>query len=146
MDFGKIGLVAIVASALIALASCASPTATPQPTPLPIATMPPGALAGHAQSNPTIANAQMIMMDAWEFAFSPKQIRVKTGEPITIMFVNEGKVDHDMKIDAVNFHAHAEPNKSVEASFVVALKGEYEVYCSVSGHKEAGMVSKLIVE
>ncbi len=146
MSFGKIGLFAISIIAIIALASCASLTATPQPTPLPIATMPPGALAGHAQSNSTIANAQMIMMDAWEFAFSPKQIRVKAGEPITIMFWDEGQIGHDLKIDAVNFHAHAEPNKSVEAGFVAPAKGEYEVYCSVSGHKEAGMVSKLIVE
>ena len=142
MIFAKIGVFAIVAVALILLASCASPTATPQP----IATMQPGEHSGHAESNPTIANARMIMMDAWEFAFSPKQIRVKAGEPITIMFVDEGQIGHDLKVDAVNFHAHAEPNKSVEASLVAPLKGEYEIYCSVSRHKEAGMVSKLIVE
>jgi uncharacterized cupredoxin-like copper-binding protein len=146
MSFGKIALFAISAVALIALASCSSPTATPLPTPLPIATMQPGAHAGQAQSNPTVANARMIMMDAREFAFSPKQIRVRAGEATTIMFINDGELDHDLRIDAVNFHAHAEPNRSVEASFVGPAKGEYEIYCGISGHKEAGMVSQLIVE
>lgn len=146
MSLRQVLLLTILILALIVLAGCASPTATPVPTPLPIATMQPGAHAGHAESSPIIANARMVMMDAREFAFSPKQIHVKPGEPVTIMFLNEGQLAHDVKIDGVSFHAHAEPNKSVEASFIAPHQGEYEFYCSAGGHKDAGMVGQLIVE
>ncbi len=142
-------IILFAAALLLVLAvvvSCGAPAAPPLPTPQPIATMERGTHAGHAESNPTIAAARMIMMDAREFAFSPQKIHVKAGEAITIMFLNEGQIDHDLRIDAVNFHAHASPNKSVEASFVAPAKGEYEIYCGVSDHKAAGMLSKLIVE
>lgn len=128
------------------LAGCAASAPTPVPTPIPFATQAPGAHAGNDMSSPTVEGARMIMMDMREFEFNPKQIRVRPGETVTLMVINEGTVEHDMKVDAFNFHAHAEPHKSVTASFTAKDKGEYEIYCSVAGHKEAGMSGKLIVE
>lgn len=134
------------AVSLILFASCTTSKAAAFPTPLPFGTISAGAHGGHDASSPTLADARMIMMDMREFEFSPKQIRAKPGESITIMLINEGTVDHDLRMTGSNFHVHAEPHKSVTASFVAPCKGVYELYCSVAGHKEAGMTGKLLVE
>lgn len=132
--------------ALIGLAACGTPKTPPIPTPRPFATQLPSAHGGHDVSSPTVEGARMIMMDMREFEFNPKQIRARAGETITLMVINEGTVEHDMKVEALAFHAHAEPHKSVTASLTVKDKGEYKIYCSVAGHQEAGMRGTLLVE
>lgn len=109
----------LAAGVLLVLASCGAAPATPRvPTPIPFSTQAPGAHDGHAASSPMQAGAHMIMMNMREFAFSPKTIHVKVGEPVNLMVINDGTVGHDMKIDALNFHAHAEANKTIAAGLV----------------------------
>lgn len=42
-------------------------------------------------------------------------------------------------------HVAAEPGQSASLEFTPLEAGEYEVFCSVPGHREAGMVLQLVV-
>lgn len=42
-------------------------------------------------------------------------------------------------------HVAAEPGQSASLEFTPLEAGEYEVFCSVPGHREAGMVAQLVV-
>src|SRR4029453_17947131 len=51
---------------------------------------------------------------------------------------------HNFSIDALNVSVDLPPGETKEI-VVNAPAGEYEYYCNVPGHKQAGMVGKLIV-
>lgn len=41
--------------------------------------------------------------------------------------------------------AHADPGETVTATFTIDQAGTYTAYCSVPGHRDAGMVASLEV-
>lgn len=88
--------------------------------------------------------------------FSVSEIKVKAGEPVTIVFKNSDSQLHDITVDNIKvqvngqdqtgIHVAADAGAEAEITFTPTEAGEYEFYCSVPGHKAAGMVGKLIVE
>jgi len=57
---------------------------------------------------------------------------------------NVGKIPHDLALQGGAKTALISPGKS--ATLTVTLKpGTYTLYCSVPGHRQAGMVAKLTV-
>ncbi|MBN9654732.1 hypothetical protein J0K78_10695 [Halobacillus sp. GSS1] len=48
--------------------------------------------------------------------------------------------------DPKTIHMNAKSGQTVRIKFIPQEKGEFEFFCSVPGHKEAGMVGKFIVE
>lgn len=81
------------------------------------------------------------------FAFSPKEMRVKKGDKVRITFSSQNGM-HDFKIDEFNVGTRilrgGEPAQTVE--FTASKTGTFEYYCSVGTHRQMGMVGKLIVE
>ncbi len=112
--------------------------------------------------------ATNITLEATDFAYSPALISVPLGEPITVTIKNDGKVEHDFvvqKIDVMNvvqqgngmdmghdmssmeydLHISTLPGESSTITFTPTEAGTYEFFCTVEGHKEAGMVGNLII-
>ena len=103
------------------------------------------------------------------FAFTPDVLEVNAGDVLEIAIQNVEPVLHDFTIDKIGAdvhisylggtgqHAHAEAERNADVHFaltepgsgVVHLRayepGEYVFYCSVPGHREAGMEGTLIV-
>lgn len=86
------------------------------------------------------------------------------GEEITLELTAEAGVEHDVVIadaadvgtvgeegdmdmdngEAGDLHvAHADAGQTTSATFTIDEPGTYEVYCSVPGHREAGMTANL---
>lgn len=110
-----------------------------------------------------------ITVEMSDFAYSPSSITVPAGEPVTLTLRNIGNIEHDFvveKIDATTkvvqdsgsdaHHAHGEEQNydlhvSANAGDTSAIEltvtepGSYQVFCSVEGHKEAGMIGELVV-
>jgi uncharacterized cupredoxin-like copper-binding protein len=85
-----------------------------------------------------------IVIEATEFAFSPKTVSSSAGTK-TFELQNKGTIEHDLKIDALNIHTgNVAPGSSKTASGELR-PGTYEFYCTIPGHKEAGMVGTLNV-
>ncbi len=112
----------------------------------------------------------LYLVEMTNFAFTPNVLEVNAGEVLEIAVQNIEPVLHDFTIEAIDAdvhisylggtgeHAHAEA-AAVEADVHFALTepgtgvvhlnihepGEYVFYCTVPGHREAGMEGTLIV-
>lgn len=65
----------------------------------------------------------------------------------TFEMISEGAAEHDFTVDALGVHVPVAPGETVEVTIPAdAAPGEYEFYCSVVGHKAAGMVGTLVVQ
>ena len=117
----------------------------------------------------TTQPATEITLDAKEFSYSPLSVTVPVGEPVMLTMKNSGAVEHDFVIEKIQasvdmvqdsgsetHHAHgseknydlhfsAQPGETSVIQFTVSEPGTYSFFCSVVGHKEAGMVGELIV-
>ena len=100
---------------------------------------------GHASSSATVANARTIDVSAKSFEFTPKEITVKAGEPVTISMKAED-ILHDFTIDDPKVHVAASPGDPGTGGLKIDKTGRYTFYCSVAGHRTAGMEGTLIVE
>ncbi|HJT38570.1 MAG TPA: multicopper oxidase domain-containing protein [Actinomycetota bacterium] len=101
-----------------------------------------GALSGQASPTPTssqIPSGPTIM--AMDIKFSPTTLTVKARETIT--FDNMDPLEHNITIDALHLKVTAPANKTV--SFSIAKPGIYTFYCSIPGHRQAGMTGTITV-
>ena len=83
-----------------------------------------------------------------QLAFEEKEVSAKAGED-TIDFTNQSSVPHDVSIEdsAGKTIAQTEITSEGSASTTADLKpGTYTFYCSVPGHREAGMEGTLTVK
>lgn len=103
-----------------------------------------GTQAGAAPA--PIAGARRMTVDVIDFGFRPAEIRVKSGQPVNLVLTNRGRIFHDLVIPALNYMADLQPGQQVTVGLAATTPGAYEFYCSVPGHREAGMAGRLIVE
>jgi len=93
------------------------------------------------------ASPRTVKVTAKEFAFEPKEVKVRAGQPVRLVLENKGVIEHDLVVDKLGVKIQAiQPGKTVEVSFTPKTKGRYPIVCSVPGHKEAGMTGTLVVE
>ncbi len=81
--------------------------------------------------------------DLW---FRPAEVTVASSGSSTIRLDNAGRLVHNLTVDELGIQIVVAPRGAGEAILVDPSPGVYEFYCSVSGHREAGMVGTLIVE
>lgn len=81
-----------------------------------------------------------------DFAFRPASIRVKAGDPVNLRLVNSGRITHDLYVPALGFQVTVAPGQEVVAELPAAPPGTYEFYCTLPGHREAGMRGTLVVD
>ncbi|MFQ5998567.1 MAG: cupredoxin domain-containing protein [Candidatus Bathyarchaeia archaeon] len=74
-------------------------------------------------------------------------IEVRAGDVIKLTIVNDDAVEHDIVIDALGVHSShiSGEGESTTVIFMAENPGVYEYYCSVPGHREAGMHGEIIV-
>jgi uncharacterized cupredoxin-like copper-binding protein len=140
----------IVAIALLAtIPVLAQDQGTPTTTPSP-------ACASPAAGTPTVAAAVSpsaspaacgeFTVDMVDIAFDPKELTIPANTDVTIMLPNKGVTVHTFDIDQLNIHSgEVQPGQSTTVT-INAAPGDYEYYCEIPGHKEAGMVGTLHVQ
>lgn len=99
----------------------------------------------HDESGAVADGARRIEVTAKSFEFDPTEIRVEAGEDIAIVLTS-ADILHDFIIDDLGAHVAADPGKTAEGGFTADAPGTYTYYCSVPGHRSAGMEGTLIVE
>lgn len=95
------------------------------------------------------AKPQVVEVFLREFEILPKEIAAKPGA-ITFLVKNLGVIEHDFVVEDGNGKAVAKiavisPGKQDEVQAVIK-PGLYSVFCSLPGHKEAGMKGLLKVQ
>jgi len=86
-----------------------------------------------------------VSITATEFKFSPTSIQVPLGQKITFTLSNTGTVDHDVTVQAAGFTLSAKAGQSATSEFTFDKAGVFDFFCSIPGHKEAGMQGRLTV-
>lgn len=76
--------------------------------------------------------------------FEPTTLEIAADTDVTVTLTNEGATAHDFSIDDLEIFEVVEPGETKEFT-INAPAGGYEYFCSVPGHKEAGMVGALTV-
>jgi len=102
---------------------------------------------GNNVTSPTAeAEAKTFNITAVPYKFSLTEIRVSKGDRVRInLTVDQGM--HDWVIDEFNTRTKVlQAGQSDSIVFTADKAGSFEYYCSVDGHRQLGMVGKLIVE
>lgn len=117
--------------------------------------------SGGSSSGP----AKTIEVTAKNTAFSMKEITIEKGQPVKLVLNNQDGELHDWAVSKIeikkaeahdggdshghgnkDLHVSAEGGKTGTVEFTATKAGTYEYICTVPGHKESGMLGKLIVK
>ena len=131
----------LVASPAIVLAvgAKAALQGTPSPAGSPVAS--PGASPGASPA----AEGDFELM-ALDISWDPEQLTIPADTDVGIMVHNMGVLQHDFVIDEPSVNSGMLNGGDSTVVTINAPAGTYEFYCSVPGHKEAGMVGTFTVE
>ena len=110
-------------------------------------------------------SGSVIEVRADEYKFSPNQVTISAGQTVTLRLKNVGETEHDLEVQGLRVQMmgdeedmgghegaapgtiamHTQKGKTASVTFMAERGGTYEFWCTISGHKEQGMIGKLIV-
>jgi len=94
-----------------------------------------------AVSGPVTAKLEV---SATEMRYTPSRVAVGAGD-VPVVLRNDGAVVHDLRIeDKPSLLLEAAPAQTSTATWSLG-KGRYRIYCSLPGHRSAGMEGVLEV-
>ena len=107
---------------------------------------------------------QRTTVEMSELKYEPAHLSVKAGRPVEVTIRNVGTTDHDFVVAGLRAKdikrvtgghgghgggdeivGHAKPEQAVTVRFTPLQTGDFEIFCSLPGHKEGGMVGVLTV-
>ena len=118
------------------------PTPGPAPTPTGGAEAAQAAPAGGDQA----AAPAGFTVTSHDIYFDPKELTIPSGQDVIVHLPNEGASAHNFSIDALNISVDLPPGETDAETTINTAPAEFEYYCNVPGHKQAGMVGTLRVE
>jgi len=106
----------------------------------------PGASPSASPAASPAADAGAPVVHTVDIAFEPKELTIKANTDVTVTIENHGQLQHDFYIDDLGIQSDLLDAGGSTTVTINAEPGTYEYYCSVTGHKQAGMVGTLTVE
>ncbi len=94
---------------------------------------------------PPVAGARTVDIVATDFSFKPAEVSVKVGEVVNLRLANQGVTVHDLVVPGQGIWLVVPAGRSATTGFRTDRAGEYEFFCSVPGHREAGMIGRITV-
>jgi cytochrome c oxidase subunit II len=99
----------------------------------------------HDANRDVVPGARVIDVDARSFSFDPDHLQVGAGEDVTIR-LHSDDVFHDFVIEGRIGHVvGADGDDTAKGGFRIRTPGTYTFYCSVTGHRSAGMEGTITV-
>ncbi len=116
-----------------------------------------------------ILEISLAVVEGSTWGFDPALIEVPVGQRVRLTLTNDGRAEHDVEIvgllashlefeggpehdgagngdhEANLVAAHAMPGTTASVLFTPTIAGVYEFACTLPGHKEAGMIGKIVV-
>ncbi|MEX1008255.1 MAG: cupredoxin domain-containing protein [Acidimicrobiia bacterium] len=84
------------------------------------------------------AGAREIKVNSRSYAFAPMDIDVQAGEDIAVVLHSQDQA-HDFTIEDKGLVVAVDGGKTAKGGFRLTKSGTYTFYCSISGHRAAGM-------
>ena len=89
--------------------------------------------------------ADSLQLTTEAMRFGQEVLQVTIGQEVTLVLDNRDLYGHSFDVDALNVHVEMPANGRTPFTFTPTETGTYTIYCAVPGHREAGMVSTLVV-
>jgi len=116
----------------------------------------PSAAPGHVHGERPLAAVEAppdatLLVRADEFAFEPRRLELRAGQPTRIELQNDGALEHALVVKTPDgsddwIHLHAPAHGEDAGTFRLDRPGTYPLLCTIPGHTEAGMAGQLVVE
>jgi heme/copper-type cytochrome/quinol oxidase subunit 2 len=104
---------------------------------------PHGEVGGEVDT-PPIDGAPVLAVTAQRLAFEPEAVALTVGAPVNVALTSDDML-HDLIVDEGGFHVAAGRGETATGGLVFDDPGTYVGYCTVAGHREAGMELQLVV-
>lgn len=101
--------------------------------------------ASDARSEPPVADAPEVRIEATEFSFRPDRPTIDSDQAFNLTLVNRGAVLHDLVVPDIGLHLVVRSGDTVSTGVRIPESGEYPFWCTVPGHAERGMRGTLLV-
>lgn len=151
-------VVAVVAVVLVGVILLRAKQPSPETVPLPAPDLTPPSEEEILPEEETLPETtapeeetpevRTVTVSATEFSFSPSEIKASAGETLEIVLTNDGTVGHNFAIPELGVSTPViEPGQ--QTSLTVTLPDRsitFESECTVPGHKERGMVGRIVVQ
>lgn len=95
-------------------------------------------------ATPVADDARSIEIGAGSLTFQPDTIEIVAGEDIAIT-LSSTDIEHNLVIDEPGFFVAAEAGAPQDSGLRIDTAGTYTAYCSIPGHRAAGMELTLTV-
>ncbi len=90
------------------------------------------------------AGAREIPVEAGALSFTPNRLQLVAGEDVTIVLTSID-IEHDFYVSGVGHVVHAAAGKTAKGGLIIDEPGTYKFWCTVTGHKQGGMVGTITV-
>jgi nitrite reductase (NO-forming) len=94
---------------------------------------------GSAAASSADAGPQTVAIELGDLFVRPSSIDIPAGTDLTLEVTNNGAMPHDLKLEGQTGTAMLDPGTS-EVIHLGAMDATAQAWCTVPGHKEAGMV------
>ncbi|MDQ3540765.1 MAG: plastocyanin/azurin family copper-binding protein [Chloroflexota bacterium] len=135
------GAAAILAGSGFAMRGSASSLLGSQTTSTPAAS-PVASPGASPVASPAASGIEIGMID---IGYEVKEFSIPANTDAVVTLVNEGFLQHNFVIDELGIETPLYNGGESGSVTINAPAGTYEYYCSVPGHKEAGMVGTVTV-
>jgi len=85
-------------------------------------------------------------LTAEKTAFVETHLQMKDGEVLGLFVTNNDGISHSFDVDSLDIHVDLPANSTTAIAIKPTEPGTLEFYCSVPGHREAGMVGTIDVK
>jgi Cu+-exporting ATPase len=106
------------------------------------------AVGGYSWSRNATASLPTITVQAESLRYQPATVELtaRPGDLVRVSFSNQDAIFHDWKVEGIpDADVSARSGQTATATFRVLQVGTYEIFCTVAGHREAGMVGTLTI-
>lgn len=108
-----------------------------------------------------------VTIRAQNVTFTPEKLTVPAGKIVELKLENMDATEHDFQVDGLDADVmaggsmnaehgggsgpmmvavHAMPNEMSSVTFMAKTPGTYNFWCTIAGHKDAGMTGTITVE
>jgi len=130
---GAIAAAGVAGSQVLANQGTATPPASPSASP-----------SSSPSASP--ASGTEVQIYTEDIKFDPKELTIPANTDVKIKVTNKGVLQHDFHVDKLNITSKLLNGGESDTVTINAPAGTYEFWCTVPGHKEAGMVGTLTVK
>jgi plastocyanin len=102
-----------------------------------------GSGSGHRNA-PTEAGAREIAVTAGRFRYKPNELTITAGEDVTIV-LSSTDLFHDFFVKSEGHIVGAKAKKTKKGGLTIDKPGTYRFWCTVEGHRAAGMKGTIVV-